>query len=167
MKTNQNHELISKSQEHTHPPDHSDIIRSNVADKIKKLAVTESNSSRRSIVIRTLSEHDTELASANLPSTKSMQEKVSRERRRHGFHNFNTVKDIFFTREQRMFSDTEMFLIHDSSPSEDERRLVFVSSHCSRALETCEHIFVDGTFDAAPKGFSQVVSIHGKFFHCF
>ncbi|KAJ8025697.1 hypothetical protein HOLleu_33323 [Holothuria leucospilota] len=40
---------------------------------------------------------------------------------------------------------------------------VFATPRQLRVLQTCEEVFIDGTFRTAPRPYSQIVTVHGKF----
>lgn len=165
LKTNGKDEIIGAVKPHSHLPDHGDIVKQQIALQIKQSSITNADSSRRSVVCRSLQMFDTEAVSGTLPSTKSMLEKVSRERKRNDIGcGFTHVREIVFTRQMAKFTEYDDFLLFDSGPS-DERTFVFASRFGAEMLKNSPEIFIDRTFDAAPRGFEQLVSVHGRFFN--
>lgn len=149
--------------EHSHPPDHAEMIKQGISHEIKSIAVQHTTLSRRSIVTNTITagRWDTESASSTLPSLRSLADKVSRQRRKFQVGgSYKNTEDLVVSPEQTMLG-TELFLIYDSGPSET-RTMVLASGACARMLQTSRHLFIDGTFDAAPVGFKQLVSVHGE-----
>lgn len=146
--------------QHSHPPNGDESTVKALFSDMKAQASSNSFLSRRIIVTETLAKYDTEIVSAALPTTKSMLEKVSRQRKRNNVGGYISMENINFTPEMTMFSEHEKFLIHDSGPAAD-RTLVFASKRCCEILSNSEHVFIDATFDAAPIGFTQLLSIHG------
>lgn len=159
MKTTVNGAAI-ETKEHSHIPNHVDEGKSTLSSNLKKFARVDTKASRRTIVSRTLRNTDLEPIIEAIPTTKSLLEKVTRERRRNGVGGVVPVENIEMSNSMSMFSPTEMFLLYDSGPSK-KRTMVFGSSQCCHILEKSEHIFIDATFDAAPLGFAQLLSVHG------
>jgi hypothetical protein len=55
----------------------------------------------------------------------------------------------------------EPWVIADTGEEDPERIVVVSSPVCQKALENVDHLFVDGTFDACPDSFYQLMTIHG------
>ena len=56
----------------------------------------------------------------------------------------------------------QQLLIHDSGPGSNQRVIVFANSEGIRHLTTKGEWFMDGTFDTAPKLFTQLYIIQAK-----
>ena len=68
-----------------------------------------------------------------------------------------TVAEIDLKGEWSETTRGERFLLHKSE------YLIFATDANLRTLAECETIFMDGTFNSAPKLFKQLYSIHGLY----
>jgi hypothetical protein len=55
----------------------------------------------------------------------------------------------------------ESWVLADTGEQDPERIVVVSSPVCQKALETATDLFIDGTFDACPDSFYQLMTIHG------
>jgi len=55
----------------------------------------------------------------------------------------------------------ELWVLADTGEQDPERIVVVSSPVCQNALETATDLFIDGTFDACPDSFYQLMTIHG------
>lgn len=147
--------------DHSHLPNNNDEFKWQIRNELKAAAIEHPSLSRKAIVSKELRKSQSSLATSSLPTMKSMMELVSRVRRKEGGSVFKSLEEISISNELKMFTKSEHFLLFDSGPNRHERIIVFGARQCAQFLHRSEHIFIDGTFDSAPKLFKQMVSVHG------
>lgn len=137
------------------------VLKACFIDNLKKAAISKSNVSRKAIVSSEYRKAEHLLSMTTVPTSKSLLELVTRKRKKESSFGFSSLQQLEIPRELQMFTTSEYFMLYDSGPSAD-RVIVFGSRRCAEIMEKSEHLFIDGTFDAAPSLFYQMVSIHGK-----
>lgn len=104
-------------------------------------------------------------AAAKMPSVASTSRSLRRVRATANPVPMNpTSRDFDIPAEYTTLDGGEKFLFFDSRDHgvTTHRTLIYATEENLSTLETCETWFADGTFDCAPKVFSQLYTIHGE-----
>jgi hypothetical protein len=131
-------------------------------DMLSKLASTSGYNPRTIIknVVSGLSDD----ARCLLPSIESMRGRINRKRKEvAGFgKDANPLEDIVIPEELKKTIDgSNDFLFYDSGKEDKDRILIFITEENLRWLNKLRDWLGDGTFDIAPKIFTQLNTIHG------
>ncbi|CAF0822724.1 unnamed protein product [Brachionus calyciflorus] len=100
----------------------------------------------------------------NSPSDDADRQAINREKSK-SLPNYppepDSLKEVNIPSDLRLClnPDKDLFLIYDSGEHDNDRFFIF-GNEKNLKLMSNSHIFADGTFDMAPKLFSQVYSLH-------
>ncbi|CAF1474881.1 unnamed protein product [Rotaria sordida] len=164
--TNPNDHFIKASGDHHHLPSPEQIELRNLMKKVKDRVQVETTSVPKI--------YEEELARSNLSSVAltlasipaEAKSGLSRVRRKTTpplptSGNFD-IPDVY-----RQTLNGEPFICNDKTTNK-KRILIFATDKQLEILFSSEWIFLDGTFDACPKEFKQIYTIHGlKFYQNF
>jgi hypothetical protein len=130
-------------------------------DRLNALA-TNSGYNPRTIIKEVISGLSEE-ARAIIPSQNSMRGRINRRRKKLAGYgkDAESLADIVIPESLLTTIDsTGTFLFHDSGKEDPERMLVFATVENIKWLSKLRDWFGDGTFDIAPKMFTQLYTIH-------
>lgn len=104
---------------------------------------------------------------AVMPSITSLMSNMSRTRKAHAtpevINEPKTLDEIIIIKEDILTSSGEPFLLADHyNSSKQNRTIIFGSSKLLKFLFNCKSWYMDGTFDVAPRFFTQMYTIHGE-----
>ena len=101
-----------------------------------------------------------EAAMAIVPTSRALQRRVQRQRRRLLPEVPTCIKDLHLTDEWRETTRGDSFILFDGLF--DEKRLfIFTTSGNLQHLSTSKKWYGDGTFSVSPPDFEQLYTIHG------
>ena len=145
---------------HSHDPDFKaiEVAKSKAEMKAKAKTSREKPAQILSGQLAEMSE-DIRGAVGNLDSLKRNIRNVQRGARPK---EPKTLSELTIEDEWAQTATGQQFLIHDSGPGSNQRVIVFASSEGIRHLATKGDWFMDGTFDTAPKLFTQLYVIRAK-----
>ena len=145
---------------HSHDPDFKaiEVAKSKAEMKAKAKTSREKPAQILSGQLAEMSE-DIRGAVGNLDSLKRNIRNVQRGARPK---EPKTLSELTIEDEWAQTATGQQFLIHDSGPGSNQRVIVFASSEGIRHLATKGDWFMDGTFDTAPKLFTQLYIIRAK-----
>ena len=150
--------------------EHSNSIKTKVKiikTNIREMAASQPDTKPRKIIMECQKNLPEEVA-ANLP-TYSASRQLCRLNRVDKYKSYEIPSDLSFELHpdfktiKRNDDDEEMFLIFDNYDPESEnenRILIFSTNKNLQLLNYYRHWLCDGTFDASPKIFKQLFSIH-------
>ncbi|XP_064462717.1 uncharacterized protein LOC135373447 [Ornithodoros turicata] len=149
----------SVSVTHSHPGDDAAVSVLKARNKIKEITAL-SNEKPASVVRRVLQDLSAE-EKARMTSEDSIKRSIRQQRALSYPPDPEWLADLVIEEEWRTTGgiQPELFLFHDNGPAADTRLLVFGTEDCLRALADSDYWFMDGTFDFAPKNFTQLYVI--------
>ncbi|KII62458.1 hypothetical protein RF11_13829 [Thelohanellus kitauei] len=156
------HIFISSKNNHSHPPNLSNINKRKFDTSIKMKATT-TNDNPRSIIASTLIEFS-HIEFLNLPRERSLLKNVQ-EARRYG--NYRTLPqsaaELIIPRELSTTSHNENFIVFDSNEIINSRIILFGSPTTISYMHGSSSIYFDATFKTVPSLFYQLFTIHGEY----
>ncbi|XP_029645758.1 uncharacterized protein LOC115219713 [Octopus sinensis] len=153
-------EVISVSGEHNHAGNPVNVEVRRFMEKIKNDS-KETHDSPQYVILNAASDISN-LTVPALPPLSSIKRTIRRVRQREicGLPVPNHRKDITFLDEYTKTNRGDDFLLFDSGPSED-RMLIFSTRQNLYVLDSCQNVFMDGSFKTVPVIFDQLYTIQG------
>ncbi|CAF1111998.1 unnamed protein product [Brachionus calyciflorus] len=153
---------IFKIRDHEHCSTIKTEIKA-IKANIKDLAEKQPDTNPRKIIIECQKNVSEEIA-ANLPSYSSSRQ-LCRNAREDPFENYKIPENLDFELHQdfTITLKNENFIFFDSfdpSKKNNDRIIIFATEKNLQLLSKFRHWLCDGTFDAAPKLFKQLFTIH-------
>lgn len=153
-------EVISVSGEHNHAGNPVNVEVRRFMEKIKNDS-KETRDSPQYVILNAASDISN-LTVPALPPLSSIKRTIRRVRQREicGLPIPNHRKDITFSEEFTKTNRGDDFLLFDSGPT-DDRMLIFSTQQNLNVLDSCQNVFMDGTFKTVPVIFDQLYTIQG------
>ena len=145
--------VVRPPSEHlSHAPSSSRVTKALVMSDVRRLAL-DSETSTRNIVQQAIADVPT-LAAPAIPSNAALSQIVRRKRQRQLDDGDDEDGSCVIPRRLQYTADGQRFLIHSGEI------LIFASERALSVLAAADHWFVDGTFNVAPPGYTQLYTIH-------
>lgn len=159
---------MGTSNSHSHAPEPRELARKKAMDQFKENVVS-STESRRAVVQDFCSQVDVELSSV-LPSVNSLMSNVNRTRKADNISEIGKdpkcLTELLLNEDDIKTKSGEPFLIYDHHKIIAKQRIIiFASSKALEFLSKATVWYMDGTFQAAPRLFYQLYTIHGESIH--
>lgn len=159
LTTDLNVEIAKGNTEHSHPPNNSKVEAIKLMSTIKQNATTVRGHTSQ-ILADAVSTVPVEVR-VELGKTDTVKRRIRRTKRSALPAEPASLQDLTFDEEWATTggADPEPFLIHDSGPDSQHRVVVFGTEGTLRHLARSHLWYMDGTFQTAPRLFTQMYVI--------
>ncbi|KAG0426106.1 hypothetical protein DMUE_5990, partial [Dictyocoela muelleri] len=148
------------SLEHFHPRNESKILRLEINEKLKQCAIDSKETFDSALFNATVDYSEDQLK--NIGNINNIRDYYTRLRRNSKTPIVKHDEDILDM--YKYTYDGAKFLQDDTGKNDDSRIIIFYREEHLLLIKRTDCILCDGTFKAAPRGFSQLFVVHIMFF---